>query len=203
MLRVWTKQVAARVSQRYGLVSMRSRSGFLRLRCTTQLQAQVVRLGPASSQPRDSSMYSCTVANVSTALDSVETERPIHAAGGVLQRTSVSGPEVLLIHRPRYDDWSLPKGKLKTWESWEAAALREVLEETGYRSTITNFRWAGHVPGQRQTENCSLLEHGGRARYSLPAVQGGRRRRVDVSDSRVRAPDLLSRAPTASRVAPT
>ena len=99
----------------------------------------MVRFGAANSQPRDSSMYSCTVANVSTALDSVETERPIHAAGGVLRRTSVSGPEVLLIHRPRYDDWSLPKGKLKTWESWEAAALREVLEETGYRSIITSF----------------------------------------------------------------
>ena len=43
------------------------------------------------------------------------------------------------MHRPRYGDWSLPKGKLKTCESWEAAALREVFEETGYRSIITSF----------------------------------------------------------------
>ena len=69
----------------------------------------------------------------------VDGERPIHAAGGVLRRPSVAGPEILLVHRPRYDDWSLPKGKLKTGESWEAAALREVFEETGYRSIITSF----------------------------------------------------------------
>ena len=36
-----------------------------------------------------------------------------------------------LVHRPRYDDWSLPKGKLREGEDWEDAALREVLEETG------------------------------------------------------------------------
>jgi 8-oxo-dGTP diphosphatase len=36
-----------------------------------------------------------------------------------------------LVHRPRYDDWSLPKGKLDSGESFEAAALREVMEETG------------------------------------------------------------------------
>jgi 8-oxo-dGTP pyrophosphatase MutT (NUDIX family) len=69
----------------------------------------------------------------------VDGERPIHAAGGVLRRPSVAGPEILLVHRPRYDDWSLPKGKLKTGESSEAAALREVFEETGYRSIITSF----------------------------------------------------------------
>src|SRR5205814_1185385 len=43
---------------------------------------------------------------------------------------------VLVVHRPRYDDWSLPKGKLKLGESWEAAALREVEEETGLRCEL-------------------------------------------------------------------
>ena len=38
---------------------------------------------------------------------------------------------VAIVHRPKYDDWSLPKGKLDAGEGWEAAALREVLEETG------------------------------------------------------------------------
>jgi len=90
-------------------------------------------------QPPDTSLYSCAVAIRSTPVSRVESEPPIRAAGGVLQRASVAGPEILLIHRPRYDDWSLPKGKLKTFESWEAAALREVLEETGYRPTITSF----------------------------------------------------------------
>ena len=53
------------------------------------------------------------------------------AAGGVVRRGAASGVEVLVVHRPRYDDWSLPKGKLDPDETFEAAALREVEEETG------------------------------------------------------------------------
>jgi 8-oxo-dGTP diphosphatase len=44
--------------------------------------------------------------------------------------------EVLVVHRPRYDDWSLPKGKLDEGEDFEQAALREVEEETGLRCRI-------------------------------------------------------------------
>jgi 8-oxo-dGTP diphosphatase len=43
---------------------------------------------------------------------------------------------VLLVHRPRYDDWSLPKGKLDRGESFEEAALREVEEEAGLRCRL-------------------------------------------------------------------
>ena len=43
----------------------------------------------------------------------------------------LDGGQVAVIHRPRYDDWSLPKGKLDPGETWEAAAVREVEEETG------------------------------------------------------------------------
>ena len=46
----------------------------------------------------------------------------IRAAGGVVVR----GDQVLIVHRDRYDDWSLPKGKLEAGESWEDAARREV-----------------------------------------------------------------------------
>ena len=53
----------------------------------------------------------------------------VRAAGGVVIRAG----EVALVHRPRYDDWAFPKGKLDAGESWEAAALREVEEETGLR----------------------------------------------------------------------
>ena len=54
------------------------------------------------------------------------------AAGGVVWRPSPEGGiEVAVAHRPRYDDWSLPKGKLDPDETFEAAALREVEEETG------------------------------------------------------------------------
>jgi 8-oxo-dGTP diphosphatase len=56
----------------------------------------------------------------------------IEAAGGVVWRRTSSGTvKVLLVHRPRYDDWSLPKGKLDPGETHKAAALREVEEETG------------------------------------------------------------------------
>jgi 8-oxo-dGTP diphosphatase len=44
--------------------------------------------------------------------------------------------EVLVVHRPRYDDWSLPKGKLDAGESFEEAARREVGEETGLRCEL-------------------------------------------------------------------
>ena len=54
------------------------------------------------------------------------------AAGGVVWRpTDHGGTEVLLVHRPRYDDWSLPKGKLDDGERWAGAALREVEVESG------------------------------------------------------------------------
>jgi 8-oxo-dGTP diphosphatase len=56
----------------------------------------------------------------------------VRAAGGVVVRRSPEGElEVLLVHRPRYDDWTFPKGKLANWEDEEEAALREVVEETG------------------------------------------------------------------------
>lgn len=55
----------------------------------------------------------------------------VRAAGGVVLREAGGTTEVLVVHRPRYDDWSLPKGKLDQAESWEDCALREVHEETG------------------------------------------------------------------------
>jgi len=55
------------------------------------------------------------------------------AAGGVVARDD---GRIAVIHRPRYDDWSLPKGKLDPGESFEDGAVREVREETGVRARI-------------------------------------------------------------------
>jgi 8-oxo-dGTP diphosphatase len=64
------------------------------------------------------------------------TQPAVRAAGGVVVRPSPSGPEVLLVHRPRYDDWSLPKGKRDPGETDEQCAVREVEEETGLRCRL-------------------------------------------------------------------
>ncbi len=61
----------------------------------------------------------------------------VRAAGGIVRRTDEDGgPLVLLVHRPRYDDWSFPKGKTDSGESDEDAARREVEEETGLRCRL-------------------------------------------------------------------
>jgi 8-oxo-dGTP diphosphatase len=63
--------------------------------------------------------------------------RQVRAAGGaVLRPRAGGGVEICVVHRPRYDDWSLPKGKLDRGETFEQAALREVLEETGLRCRL-------------------------------------------------------------------
>jgi 8-oxo-dGTP diphosphatase len=57
---------------------------------------------------------------------------PVRAAGGVIwRRAAAGGHEIVLVHRPAYDDWSLPKGKADKGETDEETALREVEEETG------------------------------------------------------------------------
>jgi 8-oxo-dGTP diphosphatase len=61
------------------------------------------------------------------------TDPEVLAAGGLVVRDD---GRVAVVHRPRYDDWSLPKGKLDDGESFEDGALREVEEETGVRGRI-------------------------------------------------------------------
>ncbi|MFI5121933.1 MAG: NUDIX hydrolase [Vicinamibacteria bacterium] len=60
----------------------------------------------------------------------------VSAAGGVVIDDDGAEPKVAVVHRPQYDDWSLPKGKLEPGESWSDGALREVEEETGLRCEL-------------------------------------------------------------------
>jgi 8-oxo-(d)GTP phosphatase len=66
-----------------------------------------------------------------------ETERDrIRAAGAVVWRPGETGHEIALVHRPRYDDWSYPKGKREPGEHLLMTAVREVAEETGLRVVL-------------------------------------------------------------------
>jgi 8-oxo-dGTP pyrophosphatase MutT (NUDIX family) len=65
------------------------------------------------------------------------TDRPlVRAAGGVVWRECDHQVQVALVHRPKYGDWTFPKGKLDPGETQKQAALREVEEETGFRCTL-------------------------------------------------------------------
>ena len=88
----------------------------------------------------------------------------MRAAGGVVWRRGDAGVEVALVHRPRYDDWSLPKGKLDRGEAWEDAAVREVEEEIGVRCDLG-----------RELSPIGYTDHKGRAkvvRYWLMETAG-------------------------------
>ena len=114
----------------------------------------------------------------------------VQAAGGVVWRRSPDGAvEVLLIHRPKYDDWSFPKGKLAPGEDHQRAALREVGEETGLECR------AG-----RELDSSEYIDPQGRPKvvryWAMEAVHGEFRPNREVDEARwVRvtdAPALLT-----------
>src|SRR5713226_5981640 len=63
----------------------------------------------------------------------------IRAAGGILQRYTPQGDEVMIVYRKRHQDWTLPIGKVKDGESFQEAAMREVEEETGCSCRVGNY----------------------------------------------------------------
>lgn len=99
-------------------------------------------------------------------------------------REHLGALEVLIVHRSRYDDWSLPKGKLDRGESHEEAALREVEEETGLRCEL----------GRERTDVRYRDRKGRRKRvryWKMRPLAGSFRVNDEVDEVRwVRVPDL-------------
>jgi 8-oxo-dGTP diphosphatase len=100
----------------------------------------------------------------------------IRAAGGLVVR----GGRVLVVHRPRHDDWSLPKGKLEAGETWEQAALREVEEETGLACEL------GPEAGRTRYEVDGVPKE---VRYFRMTAPGDPRPRNEVDELRWATPD--------------
>lgn len=85
----------------------------------------------------------------------------IHAAGAVLWKLDHGRPLVAIVHRPRYDDWSLPKGKLHNGEDAATGAAREVTEETGHSLVL----------GRRLGEISYVVAPGVTKRYGPKTVE--------------------------------
>ena len=97
----------------------------------------------------------------------------VRAAGGVVRRRSKNGrTDYALVHRPRYDDWSLPKGKLDPGETDEEAAEREVEEETGVRANLltelSSIRYADRKGRQKQVRYWLMEPADGKAPQFAP-----------------------------------
>ena len=79
------------------------------------------------------------------------------AAGGLVWRDGALGVEVLLVHRPKYDDWTFPKGKVETGESLLECARREVYEEAGIAPKIG--RYLGRVSYRNQKDRPKEVDY--------------------------------------------
>ncbi|MGD0593442.1 MAG: NUDIX hydrolase [Acidimicrobiales bacterium] len=100
----------------------------------------------------------------------------VRAAGGIVIRASSAGGwEVALIHRPLQQDWSLPKGKLDAGESAEECALREVLEETGWKCALGRF--AGEVEYVDRRGRPKVVEY-----WLMQPIEGGYDRYEEVDE---------------------
>ena len=116
----------------------------------------------------------------------------VKASGGIVRRRAPGGElELVVVHRPRYDDWSLPKGKLDPGETWEQAALREVEEEVGLRCRLGEELppvYYRDNKGRDKAVRYWLMEPEDEAVPFTPNDEVDEMRWVDVAD----APALLS-----------
>lgn len=110
----------------------------------------------------------------------------VRAAGGLVWRAGLGSEiEVLVVHRPRYDDWSFPKGKCDPGEGFLEAAVREVREETGLEVVVGE-----ELPDVR------YVDHKGRPKrvryWRMEAVAGAFTPNDEVDEVRWLAPDAAA-----------
>ena len=106
--------------------------------------ATIAETGSPTGVLADEAAYQCRVQRIDArhALDN-----QVLAAGGVVWRRNATGEvEILLEHRKRYDDWSIPKGKVDPGESLVMTAVREIAEETGFTVRLGKFVKCVHYP---------------------------------------------------------
>ena len=118
----------------------------------------------------------------------------IAAAGGLLWRAGSSGYEIAVIRRKKYQDWTLPKGKVDPGETWEQAALREVREETGCKAKLLGFAGAVSYPTDKGPKvvrywHMTLLGAPGKIENEVDELLW-----LSVSDARARLDYDLERA---------
>jgi 8-oxo-dGTP diphosphatase len=113
----------------------------------------------------------------------------VRAAGALVVRERDGRVELAAVHRPKYDDWSLPKGKLHPGEGWEEAALREVREETGLRCELGG-----------ELESASYLDRKGRRKlvryWRMTPVEGEFEPSDEVDELRWLSPEEAEEALT-------
>ena len=106
----------------------------------------------------------------------------VQAGGGLVYRKRKGGVEVLVVHRPSYDDWSFPKGKQNPGEKLKETALREVEEETGYRCRLKGqVGQVRYSVGRNQVKEASY--------WAMKVKSGGFRPNDEVDEIRWVDPD--------------
>lgn len=120
--------------------------------------------------------------------------REITAAGAVVWRPDARDgtggpPEIALVHRPRYDDWSLPKGKLERDESTRGAAAREVAEETGFRIALGRHVGRTRYRVTRPEPATKVVEY-----YAARALEGSFEPGDEVDELRWLSPGAATEA---------